>query len=132
MNNDSKNQSFNSEHLLEDQRGNKSDIKPFEIDSNKVTIAAKISKACSKVFTKNFWSSRLPIFSWITTYNPETFLCDTIAGVTTALILIPQAVLIVKLEHGRYLKEERFLSLSLGLVKYYHQIMSKCLTLCHQ
>ena len=51
-----------------------------------------VQKTCSKIFTKKFLLHRLPILSWIVTYNAESLLCDTIAGVTTALTVIPQGI----------------------------------------
>lgn len=51
-----------------------------------------VQKTCAKIFTKKFLIQRLPILSWILTYNLETLLCDTIAGVTTALTVIPQGI----------------------------------------
>ena len=52
--------------------------------------AAKMTSA--KVFSRKFLFSRLPILTWIGGYTLEMFLCDTIAGVTTALTVIPQGI----------------------------------------
>ena len=92
MNNDngSQNQSSKSEPLLEKQKEKDLGFKPTEIDNQKVKLSAQVSSACSKLCTKKFWLLRLPILSWIKTYRAETLLCDTIAGVTTALTVIPQ------------------------------------------
>ena len=92
MNNDngSQNQSSKSEPLLEKQKEKDLGFKPTEIDNQKVNLSAQVSSACSKLCTKKFWLLRLPILSWIKTYKTETLLCDTIAGVTTALTVIPQ------------------------------------------
>ena len=50
------------------------------------------SRTCSKICRKKFLIQRLPILSWIVNYNLEMLLCDTIAGVTTALTVIPQGI----------------------------------------
>ena len=60
----------------------------LEKPSNDVRQFTK--RAYSKVCSKKFLLHRLPILSWIVSYNLEMLLCDTIAGVTTALTVIPQ------------------------------------------
>ena len=45
-----------------------------------------------KVFSRRFVNQRLPILTWITTYTLEMLVCDMIAGVTTALTVIPQGI----------------------------------------
>ena len=49
-------------------------------------------RTCDKVCSKKFLLHRLPILSWILSYNLEKLMCDTIAGVTTALTVIPQGI----------------------------------------
>ena len=62
----------------------------FEKPLNDVRKFAK--RTYSKVCSKKFLLHRLPILSWIVSYNLEMLLCDTIAGVTTALTVIPQGI----------------------------------------
>ena len=50
------------------------------------------TRTCNKICSKKFLIQRLPILSWIVNYNLEMLLCDTIAGVTTALTVIPQGI----------------------------------------
>ena len=53
----------------------------------------KVAKRCGKkLCSKKFLSNRLPLLTWIVGYNLEMLLCDTIAGVTTALTVIPQGI----------------------------------------
>ena len=52
--------------------------------------AAKMT--IDKVFSRKFLFGRLPILTWIGGYTLEMLLCDTIAGVTTALTVIPQGI----------------------------------------
>jgi len=80
--------------LLDKQEIKHPYIDPPEYENDKETVATldQVSNACSKVCTKKFWLLRLPILSWITSYKAETLLCDTIAGVTTALTVIPQGI----------------------------------------
>ena len=53
----------------------------------------KVAKRSGKkLCSKKFLSNRLPLLTWIVGYNLEMLLCDTIAGVTTALTVIPQGI----------------------------------------
>ena len=51
-----------------------------------------VKRTGNKVCSKKFLSNRLPLLTWIIGYNLEMLLCDTIAGVTTALTVIPQGI----------------------------------------
>ena len=55
-------------------------------------IVPAVKRTSDKVFCRKFLFSRLPILSWICGYNLEMLGCDTIAGVTTALTVIPQGI----------------------------------------
>ena len=60
-----------------------------EATTTALTAAKRTSdKVCSRKFLYN----RLPILTWITGYTLEMLLCDSIAGVTTALTVIPQGI----------------------------------------
>ena len=52
----------------------------------------RLRKVGEKVCSRKFLYERLPILSWIRTYSMEMLLCDLIAGVTTALTVIPQGI----------------------------------------
>ena len=62
--------------------------KPSEDRSAKL----RLRKVAHKVCSRKFLYERLPILSWITTYSLEMLVCDLIAGVTTALTVIPQGI----------------------------------------
>ena len=51
-----------------------------------------VKRTGNKVCSRKFLSNRLPFLTWIIGYNMEMLLCDTIAGVTTALTVIPQGI----------------------------------------
>lgn len=51
-----------------------------------------VKRTGNKVCSRKFLSNRLPLLTWIIGYNLEMLLCDTIAGVTTALTVIPQGI----------------------------------------
>ena len=51
-----------------------------------------VRRTGNKLCSKKFLSNRLPLLTWIVGYNLEMLLCDTIAGVTTALTVIPQGI----------------------------------------
>ena len=53
---------------------------------------AAYKSGCSKICSKSFLYDRLPILSWAQTYNTEQLVGDVIAGVTTALTVIPQGI----------------------------------------
>ena len=55
-------------------------------------IMTAVKRNGSKVCSRKFLYNRLPILTWICGYNLEMLLCDTIAGVTTALTVIPQGI----------------------------------------
>ena len=57
-----------------------------------ITALTAAKRTSDKVFSRKFLFSRLPILSWITGYTLDMLLCDTIAGVTTALTVIPQGI----------------------------------------
>ena len=58
-----------------------------------IISAIKAAKMNSdKVFSRKILFGRLPILSWIGGYTLDMLLCDTIAGVTTALTVIPQGI----------------------------------------
>ena len=50
----------------------------------------RLGKLADKVWSLKFLYERLPILRWITTYSLEMLLCDLIAGLSTALTVIPQ------------------------------------------
>jgi len=47
---------------------------------------------CSKICSKDFLYDRLPCLSWVRSYDLEHLIGDMIAGVTTALTVIPQGI----------------------------------------
>ena len=49
----------------------------------------RLGKLADKVWSLKFLYERLPILRWITTYSLEMLLCDLIAGLSTALTVIP-------------------------------------------
>ena len=51
-----------------------------------------VKQTSRRVCSRKFLINRLPILTWIVGYNLEMLLCDTIAGVTTALTVIPQGI----------------------------------------
>ena len=51
-----------------------------------------VKQTSSRVCSRKFLMNRLPILTWILGYNLEMLVCDTIAGVTTALTVIPQGI----------------------------------------
>ena len=51
-----------------------------------------VKQTSSRVCSRKFLINRLPILTWILGYNLEMLVCDTIAGVTTALTVIPQGI----------------------------------------
>lgn len=61
-----------------------------QTSSSKVLSVSK--SACSKICSKNFLYDRLPFLSWGRTYDLEQLTGDLIAGVTTALTVIPQGI----------------------------------------
>ena len=54
-------------------------------------LLAAATAAKEKVCTKKFLLARLPILAWLPVYDQHKLLGDVIAGVTTALTVIPQA-----------------------------------------
>ena len=54
-----------------------------------MTIVRRVS---SRVCSRKFLINRLPILTWIVGYSLEMLVCDSIAGVTTALTVIPQGI----------------------------------------
>lgn len=50
------------------------------------------SALLGKVRSPEFWLRRLPFLAWLPTYNLESFFCDCVAGLTTALTVIPQGI----------------------------------------
>lgn len=61
-----------------------------QTSSSKVMSATK--STCSKICSKSFLYDRLPFLSWGRTYDLEQLTGDLIAGVTTALTVIPQGI----------------------------------------
>ena len=61
-------------------------------DAEETDLMQLATRTCNKICSKKFLIQRLPILSWIVNYNLEMLLCDTIAGVTTALTVIPQGI----------------------------------------
>ena len=57
-----------------------------------ITALTAAKRTSDKVFSRKFLFSRLPILTWIGGYTLDMLLCDTIAGVTTALTVIPQGI----------------------------------------
>jgi len=55
-------------------------------------LSAVYKSTCSKICSKSFLYDRLPILSWSQTYSREQLVGDMIAGVTTALTVIPQGI----------------------------------------
>ncbi|KXN73534.1 hypothetical protein CONCODRAFT_46639, partial [Conidiobolus coronatus NRRL 28638] len=53
----------------------------FDIDKRKVKVAVR-----------DYFTSYLPILSWIFTYPPKWLINDCIAGITVSLVLIPQSL----------------------------------------
>ena len=56
------------------------------------SVGLQLRKVTGKVCSKRFLYQRLPFLSWITTYSLEMLVCDLIAGLTTALTVIPQGI----------------------------------------
>ena len=56
------------------------------------SVGLQLRKVTGKVFSQRFLYQRLPFLSWITTYSLEMLVCDLIAGLTTALTVIPQGI----------------------------------------
>ena len=52
----------------------------------------RLENVADKVISLKFLSERLPFLSWILTYSLEMLVCDLIAGLTTALTVIPQGI----------------------------------------
>jgi len=55
-------------------------------------LLAAATAAKEKVCTKKFLLARLPILAWLPVYDQHKLLGDVIAGVTTALTVIPQGI----------------------------------------
>ena len=87
---DEKKDEKTTDPLLEEKKDNLTRKIKTEKFSSEITTAVK--RNASKVCSKKFLYNRLPILTWLFGYNLEMLLCDTIAGVTTALTVIPLAV----------------------------------------
>jgi len=61
-----------------------------QTSSSKLMAVSK--STCSKICSKSFLYDRLPFLSWGQTYDLEQLIGDLIAGVTTALTVIPQGI----------------------------------------
>ena len=75
---------------------NKCETKSTKVKSENDKFSEEMMKVVrrtgNKLCSKKFLSNRLPLLTWIVGYNLEMLLCDTIAGVTTALTVIPQGI----------------------------------------
>ena len=52
----------------------------------------RLTKSLEAIKSKEFWLDRFPCSRWIPTYNLDCFSGDIIAGLTTALTVIPQGI----------------------------------------
>ena len=84
---DEKKDEKTTDTLLEENLTKK--IKTEKFSSEIITA---VKRNGSKVCSRKFLYNRLPILTWIAGYTLEMLLCDTIAGVTTALTVIPQGI----------------------------------------
>ena len=86
----------NTDPLLEDKQtdghpeNNPQPRKKIKTQKYSEEMMTAVRRTGDKVCSKKFLCNRLPILTWITGYTLEMLLCDTIAGVTTALTVIPQ------------------------------------------
>ena len=94
---DQKNENTTTDPLLEEKQNRGDHESPStkikeetKKDSEKMLKAVK--QTGNKVCSRKFLSNRLPLLKWIIGYNLEMLMCDTIAGVTTALTVIPQGI----------------------------------------
>ncbi len=51
-----------------------------------------LKRQTKRVATRTFWLEKFPFFKWLSEYNVECLTGDVIAGVTTALTVIPQGI----------------------------------------
>ena len=56
------------------------------------SVSVQLRKVSKKVCSRRFVYHRLPFLTWIASYSLEMLMCDVIAGVTTALTVIPQGI----------------------------------------
>lgn len=87
----------NTDPLLEEkskegQHENNSIKVKAEREKYSEEVINAVKRTGNKVCSRKFLSNRLPFLTWIIGYNLEMLLCDTIAGVTTALTVIPQGI----------------------------------------
>ena len=83
---DEKNEDTNTDPLLQEKH------KKGETEKDSERMMKAVKQAGNKVCSRKFLSNRLPLLKWIIGYNMEMLMCDTIAGVTTALTVIPQGI----------------------------------------
>ena len=88
---DTKKDDKTTDPLLEEK---KDDNLPKKIQTEKFSeeTMTVVKRASSRVCSRKFLINRLPILTWIVGYSLEMLVCDTIAGVTTALTVIPQGI----------------------------------------
>ena len=88
---DTKKDDKTTDPLLEEK---KDDNLPKKIKTEKFSeeTMTVVKRASSRVCSRKFLINRLPILTWIVGYSLEMLVCDTIAGVTTALTVIPQGI----------------------------------------
>lgn len=59
---------------------------------SKPRIKERLSDKLKKGCTRKVLYKRVPILSWLPSYNLDYALCDLVAGVTVGLTVIPQAI----------------------------------------
>ena len=87
---DEKKDEKTTDPLLEAKKDNLQKKLKTETFSEEMMTVMK--RTTGRVCSRKFLINRLPILTWIVGYNLEMLLCDTIAGVTTALTVIPQGI----------------------------------------